>query len=379
MHRLEVITSALSRRGDNVHACHGVSTSSSSSSSSSSPSPDPAFSSVDVIVVGGAVCDVAAKSDAVESATLHTSMTGVSWEKDGGVGRNIAEGCSRLGMRCRFITAVGADGRGDALSSRLKESGVDISAIHKSRNGSTATYQCILDVNGGLIAAIADMRVFDQITPGLMHSSAKILRNLSGILCMDTNISAESLVVACGLVANDVIVVIEPTSVPKCTRCLPCLRRVDIVTPNDMELYEMCRALGGSAGSVAEAARYLLEHSGLLAVVVTMGKEGVALYLTGRPVGKEAMWSRIAYGSSAGPAPTGVVTEINIPAAVLKQEEILDVTGAGDSLVAGTLAGLQKGLSLQRSIAELGTKAARSTLKSARSVSATLFQDCFEK
>ena len=354
---------------------------------------------VDVVVIGGAVCDVAAKSDESLRDTLHTSQTGSAWLKDGGVGRNIAEGCARLGLSCAMVTSVAADARGDALVRRLKESGVDVDAVlHASAQGvGTATYQCILDKHGGLIAAVADMRVFDLLTPEVLRA---LPPRSPTVVCLDANVSEAAMGVALRQYPPAALALFEPTSVPKSARVVRHLDRVDIVTPNDLELFAMCEALssqdsgvnirGGGFATVDAAARFLLGHSAVLAVVVTLGPDGVGVYLAPRPAEdaapqKLAKWRRLVAGvGSAAATPEAeerarAAAEggayVGVPAAPV--EDIVDVTGAGDSLVAGICAGLCRGMSLVDSVGVVGVRAARSTLMSSESVSKTLFRDTF--
>ena len=111
-----------------------------------------------------------------------TSNPGSCSEWDGGVGRNIAETLSRLGIPPLFYTAIGNDARGTALRQRLQKE-YQIRTIDNLRTNddndndeynvndtdgtvatpNTATYLAVLDSEGELHTAIADMDVLEDI------------------------------------------------------------------------------------------------------------------------------------------------------------------------------------------------------------------------
>lgn len=116
-----------------------------------------------VIVMGGAVIDLVAKPKTGSSLILGTSNPGICKECDGGVGRNIAEVLSRLGIQPALLSAVGSDTRGSSLVQRLtNELGIE-TRIDVVEDSNTATYLALLDSNGDLHTAIADMDVLQKI------------------------------------------------------------------------------------------------------------------------------------------------------------------------------------------------------------------------
>ena len=58
--------------------------------------------------MGGAVIELVAKPKTGSSLILGTSNPGICKECDGGVGRNIAEVLSRLGIQTALLSAVGS-------------------------------------------------------------------------------------------------------------------------------------------------------------------------------------------------------------------------------------------------------------------------------
>jgi pseudouridine-5'-phosphate glycosidase len=119
-----------------------------------------------VVVMGGSVIDLVANPAAGTSLILGTSNPGSCHESDGGVARNIAEVLGRLGSRPILFSAVGDDSRGLSLMERMaNEYGFDIDRQHIEvvRGSNTATYLAVLEEDGDLHTAIADMDVLAKI------------------------------------------------------------------------------------------------------------------------------------------------------------------------------------------------------------------------
>lgn len=87
----------------------------STATSSTTPSAPPT-----VLVVGGAVMDVIAAPQKGLHLEQKTSTPGSVQQKEGGVGRNVAEGLARLGVSTSLLSAVGDDPAGTALLASLK-------------------------------------------------------------------------------------------------------------------------------------------------------------------------------------------------------------------------------------------------------------------
>lgn len=257
-----------------------------------------------VTVVGGANVDVLARSSA--RALAATSNPGSTTITAGGVGRNVAENLARLGTPVRLVAAVGQDGLGDRLLAETAAAGVGVETVLRS-TGTTGSYTAVVDVDGELLVAVADMAATDAITSDTLESLAPVVSS-AALLVLDGNLLAGTVRTALGLARSaGVPVVLDPVSVPKAERLAPVLESgpgLFLVSPNEAEL----EALGGSTGALH---RLGIEH-----VWVRHGAAGSVLASRGaRPVRLPAV-----------PGP------------------VVDVTGAGDAMLAafchGVLAGM---------------------------------------
>lgn len=78
-----------------------------------------------MIVLGGSAVDFEVKvTDG--KFELYQSCKGVWRTSYGGVGRNIAEVCSRLGVPTTFVTALGGDNTSEDLRNHILSYGIDL-------------------------------------------------------------------------------------------------------------------------------------------------------------------------------------------------------------------------------------------------------------
>lgn len=252
------------------------------------------------VVIGGANVDMKARS--TERAVAHTSNPGHGTIAFGGVARNIAENLARLGDHVHLITAVGRDAWGDALLERTAASGVRVDlAVRTDRP--TGTYTAILDADGELMVAIADMAAMADVSHEHLQSTRDVLA-AAGVVVLDGNVTRDAFEYALDL-CDGVRTVFEPVSAPKAAALADCLDgRVFAVTPDRHEL----EALSGLPARTDRQLRHAvqaLHERGIEVVWVTLGERGSML-------------------SSSG----GIVEIPALPTTVV------DVTGAGDSMIA---------------------------------------------
>lgn len=329
---------------------HVIANNSASLSSAKLDSSSPSFTLPypSVVVMGGAVVDLIARPKPETQLIPFTSNPGECNESDGGVGRNIAETLGRLGAKPLFYTVVGDDDRGEALRNRLgNECGVlDVKeTVNVSRDDRTASYFAVLDGDGDLQTAIADMSINSKIP----LPSFEVLQHAK-ILILDANPKFESLLTA-ATVARDmgVEVMLEPTSIPKISHLaikdyiskdtngilLSCLT---YATPNVGELLAWADALitkdddcAASAinstdeetkiRNAAKAVLHRMRPNTEAHLIITMGANGVLL------ASREKMNADTTFNESA-------ITFAHFPSSRNMDRELgVNYTGAGDTLV----------------------------------------------
>ncbi len=306
-----------------------------------------------VIVMGGAVVDIVAKSK--KSIINATSNPGSCSESDGGVGRNIAEVLGQLGAKPLLFTAVGKDARGKALRQRMEED-YDIPSdrqhIKVVESSRTATYLAILDSDGELALAIADMDVLNEIP-----IPEESIISESEYLVIDANPPVEKLLKAVQQAKKaGTKVIFDPTSVPKAgllqgnTDFLSCisfafpnLEELMVMTKND-SMYDKSDLCKGDFKNLKGLTSEVLEkmHPEHAHLIVTLGPNGVFL------ASKNNCNNENELAFKHFPAKVGV--------------QIRNATGAGDTMVGAFVKCLIDGKSVFESI-EKGMDAAVQSLQ----------------
>lgn len=284
-----------------------------------------------VVVVGGANVDVLARSGS--TAVAATSNPGTTSIGHGGVARNVAENLARLGTRVELVAAVGRDALGEALLADTAAAGVGVQHVRRT-DTPTGTYTAVLDTDGELVVAVADMAATDALGPELVESLSSLLAG-AALVVLDGNLPAATIGAAVALSSR---VVLDPVSVPKAFRLRPVLaagNRWFAMTPN---LAELGALTGLDVSSSPDGGIDALHEAGV-----------------------EHVWVRLGPAGSVLSSPSGRITLPVVPAPVA------DVTGAGDAMLGAFCHGVLTGLSPEEA-ARFGHGAAALTVASPHSV-----------
>jgi pseudouridine kinase len=285
---------------------------------------------VTVVVLGGANIDLKARSHGAVVAA--TSNPGTACLTAGGVGRNVAENLARLGTPVCLLTAIGNDVLGGDLLTATARAGVDVSLIRRLET-STGTYTAVLDDTGELVVAVADMVAVESLSPADVAAASDAIA-AADLVVLDGNlVPATTSAVLDIAEAAGVRAVVEPVSVPKARRLATAIRRpLFLLTPNAAELV----ALTGLADT--DAALAALHECGV-----------------------QTVWLRLGAGGSLLSTAEGVVA---LPSTA---GEVVDVTGAGDAMLAAFCHFLLAGETTEEA-ARLGHAAAALTVASSSTV-----------
>lgn len=314
------------------------------------------------VVIGG--CNIDHKSQTLADPVLGTSNPGRSRTSAGGVGRNVAENLARLGVRTRLITAIGVDADGDRLARETAGAGVDLRYSLRTALP-TGRYTAVLDARGDLIIAVSAMEATDEITLDVIDRCAGEIAS-ADILVLDCNVPEAALVRA-GVIARDsgVRIVADPVSTPKAARMRALVAAgipIHTMTPNRDELAEVVMAVvGGSRADASDPTSQDAESSdnvGSVHAADLLHRAGVA-----------NVWVRLgAEGSYFSRMQAGHVHGESIAA---HPSSLVDVTGAGDAMLAGYVAALLAGLD-PFVAARYGSAAAAMTVESMLTVNPSI-------
>jgi pseudouridine kinase len=278
-----------------------------------------------VLVIGGAHVDRQARLLAPHRPATSNPVSGL--EQVGGGALNAARAMRRFGLHVSLLSARSADAAGTLVEQALAEAGIEeLSSVHLDRP--TPSYTAILEPDGELVTAIADMGLYEAAL-GKSLRRAPVLAAAAGadaLLC-DANMLSPAIGVAIELADGKPVFALA-ISAGKAPRLEPYLGRFEAVFLNRFE----AEALTGLSNTrpAAEHAVALAER-GVRRAIVTAGAADAALLDDGR-------------------------VHLLSPPSIT----VADVIGAGDALAGTTIAGLLRGMPMIEA-ARLGIAAAALT------------------
>ena len=252
-----------------------------------------------IVCLGAANLDRKLRSNA--TLKMGTSNPARQDESFGGVARNIAENLARLSTPVSLITVIGDDTSGKALLAHAEAAGIDVRGTLRLQGVCTGTYTAVLDDHGEMMLALADMALYDCLTPAFLDSRQP-QRNVAALTVADMNLPMETLQLLLADAARDAIpLVIVAVSQPKMARLPQDLRGLRLLILNQGELETR---VGRAVKTEAEllAACREVQAQGAQDVIVTRGGTGVAYTTPGGLAHLEAPDAHIVDVTGAGDA-----------------------------------------------------------------------------
>ena len=259
-----------------------------------------------VTVVGGANTDICGRP--AQALVRHDSAPGQVSVRHGGVGRNIACDLARLGLRTRFVTALGDDGFGASVREGCLSCGVDMSLTRTVPGARSSVYLYLSDEKGEMDAAVSDMEIMAALTPAYLRAYLGELDDADAVV-LDGNLPAETIAFLCENLRAPIVA--DPVSTAKALRFAPVLGRLAAIKPNLLEAH----ALTGKQ-SPEDCAEALL-RSGVGSVFLSLGARGLLA----------------ASGEE----------RVLLPC---EKAELVSATGAGDAATAAVVWAMVRGLDL---------------------------------
>jgi pseudouridine kinase len=263
------------------------------------------------------------------------SNPGTMREDVGGGTFNALRNAVQRGVGAQMMSVRGGDAAGEAVARAIATAGIrDLSVTFLDR--ATPSYTALLDRQGDVIAALADMGLYDlAFGKQLRRASVREAVAQADAIFTDANLSAEALSRLAGLAAGKpaFAIAISPAKAVRLARILPNLTCLFLNRREAAVLTGL--AVDSSAPAIIEALRGL----GAKRAVLSSGAGPVLAF--------------------DGPATFAIMPP--------QPRRIADVTGAGDALAGASTAAILRGLSLSDAVRE-GMAAALLALESVKSV-----------
>ena len=263
-------------------------------------------SKIQVCVIGGASVDIFGIAD--KKINVFDSNPGKVTYSFGGVGHNIANNLSKLGISVELLCGLGKDMNAKRIMENCRQENIGLNHCYFSELPS-ATYLCINQPDGDIYAAVADMKIHENISVDYLNEELAFI-NSCAIAVIDTNLSQE----ACDFLFENLTcaIYVDPVSVAKAAKVKNYLSEIAVIKPNYPEAKTI---LNKELPPTALAAEFI--RSGVKEVYLTLGAEGA--------IGvnyKESCQFPVFPGNT------------------------LNTTGCGDAFLAGVIYGALKGKDL---------------------------------
>lgn len=236
----------------------------------------------------------------------------------GGVCRNIAECMARVGVNTKFISILGDDEAGKSMLEHSKRMNYDMSESLIIKGGHTPTYMAILDDQGEMVSAIVDMKIIDMFTTEFIDSKADIIKN-SEYMILDSD-RPDIVEYIIQNFSNHTKLILDPVSASKARHIKHLIKGFHTIKPNRYEAEIMCGFKIHNDEDLRKAGKYFIDL-GINNVFITLDEDGI-YYNNGVEEGK-------------------------IKANDVK---VVNVTGAGDSFVAGIANGYMNNINIVETV-----------------------------
>lgn len=265
------------------------------------------------LVFGISICDIIGFTN--KAFRSHDSNPGRVRVSFGGVCRNIAENMAKVGVNTRFISIVGDDQNGKSLLRHAETVNLDMKDSLIVQGESTPTYMAILNEEGEMEAAIVDMKLADKITEEFVDSKAEIINQSEYMVLGADNPPLIEYILR--KYYGKTKFIMDPVSASKAQYLKPMLKYIHTIKPNRQETEVLCGFEVKTMDDVRRAGRHLMEL-GITNVLISLDQEGIYFY---------------------NGVEEGIVKANHV--------KVVNVTGAGDSCVAGLCYGYMNDLSIR--------------------------------
>ncbi|MDM8534555.1 carbohydrate kinase family protein [Clostridiaceae bacterium HSG29] len=279
-----------------------------------------------ILVLGASVVDIFGFCD--NEYTSFDSIPGIVKVSFGGVSRNIAENLARMEINTKFISVLGDDEMGLQMISHAKDIGYDVSDSLILENNRTPTYLAVLNENGEMVSGINDMTNINKLDVEYLKTKKEIIKNsLYAFVDADNPENLEYLLNE----FKDTKFILDPISAVKTRNILPFIGKFHTIKPNKLEA-EVISGMKIENEEDLLIAAERIHDLGVERMFITLDKNGV-FYSDGKT--------------------KGLLKALN--------PTVKNVTGAGDSFVAGIGYGYVKNLEIG-DIAKIATAMAFITI-----------------
>lgn len=268
-----------------------------------------------ILVLGASIVDIFGFCG--RSYAQRDSIPGHIKISFGGVCRNIAENLARVGVNTQFISTLGDDENGKSILEHSRKLGYNMENSLFLEGESTPTYLAILNHQGEMESAVVDMESLNKMDKAFVDGKHEVFENAEyTIVDSDNPILLEYILKK---YQGKSKFILDPVSAKKAKKIRHLVKYFHTIKPNRFETEALCGFKIETNDDLKRAGRFFIEQ-GVKNVFISLDADG------------------IYYITSEGEEGTLACCEsINVK----------NVTGAGDSFVAGIGYGYMNNLNIK--------------------------------
>ena len=268
-----------------------------------------------ILVLGASIVDIFGFCG--RSYAQRDSIPGHIKISFGGVCRNIAENLARVGVETKFISTLGDDENGKSIFDHSKRLGYNMEHSLFLQNESTPTYMAILNHQGEMESAVVDMESLNKMDESFIDEKDSIFRNAQyTIVDSDNPVLLEYILKKYEGISNFIL---DPVSAKKARKIRHLIKYFHTIKPNRFETEALCGFKIESNEDLRKAGRFFIEQ-GVKNVFISLDADGIYYITSEGEEGTLACCDKI---------------------------DVKNVTGAGDSFVAGIGYGYMNNLNIK--------------------------------
>ena len=271
-----------------------------------------------ILVLGASIVDIFGFCG--RSYAQRDSIPGHIKISFGGVCRNIAENLARVGVNTQFISTLGDDENGKSILEHSKKFGYNMENSLFLEGESTPTYLAILNHQGEMESAVVDMESLNKMDEVFVDGKHEVFENAEyTIVDSDNPVLLEYILKK---YQGKSKFILDPVSAKKAKKIRHLIKYFHTIKPNRFETEALCGFKIETNDDLRKAGRFFIEQ-GVKNVFISLDADGI-YYITSE--GEE--------GTLACCEPI----------------DVKNVTGAGDSFVAGIGYGYMNNLNIKDTI-----------------------------
>lgn len=199
----------------------------------------------------------------------------------GGKGANQAVAAARSGVKTIFIGKIGIDAFGDQMITHLKKEGINMDHVIRDSEVSSGIAFILVDKNGENMISVAP-GANARLNPSEIKNKSEIIKNAK-ILVVQMELSIETIEEIYKIAAQtNVVKILNPAPLKPIS--LEILKNIDIIIPNEGELYRLHFLIGYNELKAKEGKEKIIEASknisstGVKIIITTLGSKGCLIY-----------------------------------------------------------------------------------------------------